>query len=52
MTAIERFHEKFAEIVTQNGLLSDEVLVRVKPLTARQAIGTPDRDDFPLQKGK
>ena len=52
MSTIEAFREKFAEIVAQKGLLNQEVLVKVKPLSIEQAIGTPERDDFPLQKGK
>ncbi|MCB2192714.1 MAG: hypothetical protein KQI62_14185 [Deltaproteobacteria bacterium] len=52
MSTIETFRKKFAEIANQEGLLKQEVLVKVKPLTTEQAIGTPERDDFPLQKGK
>jgi hypothetical protein len=52
VTINDRFKEEFAAIAEQNGLLDEEVLVRVKPLTAQQAIGTPERNDFPLQKGK
>ena len=52
MSTIQDFRQKFAEIAAQNDLLSQEVLVRIKPLSIAQAIGTPDRDDFPLQKGK
>jgi hypothetical protein len=52
VTIIDRFRDKFIGIAGHHGLLGEEVRVRVKPLTARQAIGTPDRDDFPLQKGK
>lgn len=52
MTTIEAFRQKFAAIAEQNDLLSQQVLVRVKPLTVDQAIGKPERDDFPLQKGK
>ena len=52
MPTIQDFRDKFAAIVEQNDLLEQEVLVRVKPLSVEQAIGTPERDDFPLQKGK
>jgi hypothetical protein len=52
MTTIESMRNRLAQIAEQNGLLAEEVLVEVKPLSAEQAIGNPDRDDFPLQKGK
>ena len=52
MTTIEQFRTKLAQIATQENLLSQEVVVEVKPLTVKQAIGSPDRDDFPLQKGR
>lgn len=52
MDTIKEFHQKLAIIVEQKGLLRQEVMVKVKPLTIKQAIGTPERDDFPLQKGK
>lgn len=52
MSTIEEFRQRFAKIAQDNHLLAQEVLVRIKPLSIEQAIGTPDRDDFPLQKGK
>lgn len=52
MNILEGFQRKFAEIVKTNNLLSQTVQVEVKPLTAKQAIGTPERQDFPIQKGK
>jgi hypothetical protein len=52
VTVIDRFRKSFAELVEREGLLNEEVRVKVKPLTAQQAIGRPERDDFPLQKGK
>lgn len=52
MTVLEIFQQKFADIAADKSLLSEAVQVEVKPLTTKQAIGTPDRQDFPLQKGK
>lgn len=52
MALTEQFREKFAAIVKKNDLLNQEITVEVKPLTTEQAIGKPERDDFPLQRGK
>ena len=52
MSVLQSFKSKFAEIIKANDLLTESVQVIVKPLTAKQAIGTPDRQDFPIQKGK
>lgn len=52
MTVIEELRSKLAQIAEQKGILNEGVLVKVKPLSTEQAIGTPERNDFPLQKGK
>jgi len=52
MTILERFREEFRKIAQREDLLSEEIQVEIKPLTAKQAIGLPERGDFPLQKGK
>jgi hypothetical protein len=52
MNIIQSFRHRFEEIVRDNDLLSEGVQVEVKPLTVKQAIGTPERQDFPIQKGK
>ncbi len=52
MKILDNFRLTFADIVKENNLLHEVVQVKVKPLTAKQAIGRPDRQDFPLQKGK
>ena len=52
MAVLNEFQQKFADIASGENLLAEAVQVKVKPLTAKQAIGTPDRQDFPLQKGK
>ena len=43
---------KFEEIVENSGLLDTRVCVSVRPLTAEEAIGQPDRRDFPIIVGK
>ncbi len=35
-----------------HGLLKKYVVVHARTLTSKEAIGDPDRDDFPIQKGK
>jgi hypothetical protein len=52
MSVLHDFKLKFANIISENDLLMESVQVELKPLTAKQAIGLPDRQDFPLQKGK
>ena len=43
---------RFEEIVKDSGLLDTRVCVSVRPLTAEEAIGRPDRRDFPIIVGK
>jgi len=43
---------RFMKIIEENGLLDEAVNVKAKPLTAEEAIGNPERDDFPLIKGR
>ena len=40
---------KLAEV---HGLLAEQVMVRGQDLNVEEAIGNPQRQDFPLQKGK
>lgn len=44
--------EKMAGLARLQGLLEEEVLVYTEVLTPEQAIGRPERRDFPLLKGK
>ena len=43
---------KFRELAEENGLMEESVIVTGKTLTPREAIGNPDRQDFPLLTGK
>jgi hypothetical protein len=47
-----KLQQDFKELVIQNGLSNREIDITCSVLTARQAIGDPDRKDFPIQKGK
>jgi hypothetical protein len=44
--------EKAYELAAFNKLLQGTVRVKAKVLSTEEAIGNPDEDDFPLQKGK
>ena len=34
------------------GLLAERIVIKAKALSTEEAIGNPDEDDFPIQKGK
>ncbi|MDR3569043.1 MAG: DUF364 domain-containing protein [Syntrophobacteraceae bacterium] len=38
--------------VRENDLLREKVVIRARALSTEEAIGDPERDDFPLQKGR
>lgn len=44
--------EKFYVLARENDLLKEFVSVKGKVLSTQEAIGNPDRKDFPLMKGK
>ncbi len=48
----ETLQEKFFRIVKENDLLDNEVIIKTRILKPAEAIGKPDRDDFPLLKGR
>ncbi len=43
---------KAAEIFCRHGLMGETVQVRARALSTEEAIGNPEANDFPLQKGK
>jgi len=43
---------KAFKIICDNSLLEEKIMIRAKTLTPEEAIGNPEGDDFPLQKGK
>jgi hypothetical protein len=43
---------KFKEIAEENNLLNEVFVLKSAALSIEEAIGTPDRKDFPLMKGK
>ena len=44
--------DKFLRLTEQNSLLDNEITIRTHILKPGEAIGNPDRRDFPLLKGK
>jgi hypothetical protein len=49
---LETLREKFADIAKDHGLESEKVQVFARPLTPEEAIGRPEKLDYPLVKGK
>ncbi len=48
----DMLQRNFKEIVDKHGLNEEKVEITCSVLTVQEAIGKPDRNDFPLQKGK
>ena len=48
----EILKKKFAKVVKDNDLFDEEITIKTRALKPVEAIGNPDRDDFPLLKGK
>jgi uncharacterized protein (DUF4213/DUF364 family) len=48
----QRLHEQFLKLATEKGLLEKTVAIQTKILKTTEAIGNPDRQDYPLLKGK
>lgn len=51
-TTLERAHGLLLPLVSEAGLLHQDVLVLATPLTPEEAIGTPGRRDYPILVGK
>jgi hypothetical protein len=48
----EALRHKFRTLLEDHGLLDEEIQVETRILKPAEAIGTPDRQDYPLLKGK
>ncbi len=48
----QRLQEKFVELVRDKALMDDNVVIQTRILQTVEAIGNPDRQDYPLLKGK
>ncbi|MCD6423658.1 MAG: hypothetical protein J7L42_06040 [Elusimicrobia bacterium] len=49
---IEKAKKKFYEIANKHHLLNTKIIIKSRVLTPEEAIGNPDRRDFPLLKGR
>jgi hypothetical protein len=49
---LEQAKQKFGKIVQEKNLLQEYIKVEINPLSPRQAIGTPIRQDYPILVGK
>ncbi|WP_028583047.1 Rossmann-like domain-containing protein [Desulfogranum mediterraneum] len=49
---IEDVQQRAREIWQEAGILNEEVSVSARTLSVEEAIGNPEGDDFPLQRGK
>ncbi len=52
MKTLEKAKAKFKEIVLKKGLLKENITIKARILSSKEAIGSPERKDFPLLKGK
>lgn len=48
----KRLHEKLVQVVERNQLLDKEITIKTHILKPTEAIGEPERKDFPLLKGR
>lgn len=48
----EQLVERFRMIVKENDLLNEEIVVSARALSMQEAIGQPQRQDYPIQTGK
>lgn len=49
---LEKLQKCFKELIDENRLHEQNIAITCSVLTAQEAIGDPERKDFPIQKGK
>ncbi|MFZ2331290.1 MAG: hypothetical protein WAW45_06840, partial [Atribacterota bacterium] len=53
MNFYQEIKERFSRLIPDDALWSSTVnVINIRTLTPQEVIGKPDRDDFPLLKGK
>lgn len=52
MPIYKMLEDKFRDICLENDLINEKIKIRARALETEEAIGNPDGDDFPIQKGK
>lgn len=48
----EKIKEEFTKLIKEKNLLKEEITVKARTLSTEEAIGNPNRKDYPLIKGK
>lgn len=48
----DELKQRTLKLLEGKNLLAELVRIRARPLSIEKAIGNPEADDFPLQKGK
>ena len=48
----DQIKERFGRLCQQHDLMDQSVAVKARTLSAKEAIGDPEADDFPLQQGR
>jgi hypothetical protein len=48
----EQLKRRVFDLWKEEGLLSEKIQIRARALSTREAIGNPEHQDFPIQKGK
>ncbi len=52
ISILEQAEQEFSQIAQDKNLLQEHIKVEIRPLSPRQAIGTPVRQDYPILTGK
>ena len=52
MDAYNMAKEYLKEVAHSHRIFEERVSIKARPLSSEEAIGNPETDDFPLQKGK
>lgn len=52
MSILQTVHDKAVGLWREQGILGERITVSAGPLTVKEAIGTPEATDYPIQKGK
>ncbi|SIO12053.1 Rossmann-like domain-containing protein [Halodesulfovibrio marinisediminis] len=52
MQALDNIHKQVISHWKELNILQEKIVISAKPLTAEEAIGTPDDTDYPIQQGK
>ena len=51
-TILDTVHQRAVDLWTSEALLKERITVNAGPLSVQEAIGSPEGNDFPIQKGK